>query len=383
MDHRLSHLDLMRGVAALAVCVGHVRGFFFVDWREVSEVTFIDYLFYFCTGLGHQAVIIFFVLSGYLVGGSVASSWANGRWSWKRYLVRRIVRLEIVLIPALLLTWLWDSAGTILTNGVGYDGAYIQLANSGPAIDRPLDNGLLTLLGNVTFLMTIAVPVFGTNGPLWSLANEFWYYVIFPLLWLTIFARGIHRYASALLAAAIAVCLPQDLLISGMMWLLGYGAWEVCAKPSWKTIGQHPLWFATTCCLFLVTLCGSKTGYWFGSDLSISVASALLVTALAVQDGSGNREIPSAYRTVAARLADMSYTLYLCHFSFLSFAWFCFYAPRQFQPDAIGYSAFGLILVVTFVYVYGVWWFSERHTNTLKRYIERRVLLQDQHEETQ
>lgn len=25
------------------------------------------------------------------------------------------------------------------------------------------------------------VPIFGSNGPLWSLANEFWYYVLFSL----------------------------------------------------------------------------------------------------------------------------------------------------------------------------------------------------------
>jgi peptidoglycan/LPS O-acetylase OafA/YrhL len=373
MDHRLSHLDLMRGAAAIAVCIGHVRGFFFVDWRKVTDVTFVDYLFYFCTGFGHQAVIIFFVLSGYFVGGSVASTWANGTWSWRRYLARRIVRLEIVLIPALLLTCLLDGAGIVLTNGIGYDGSYAKLVNSGPAIDQPLDNGFLTFFGNVSFLMTISVPVFGSNGPLWSLANEFWYYIMFPLIWLTILGKGIHRYANALLGAGIFVWLPQDLVISGVMWLLGYVAWEVCHKPSWKEIGRHPLWLATTSCLLFATLWGSKWGYWYGSDLSLSAASALLVTALAVQNKPSNQEIHSAYRTVVARLADMSYSLYLCHFSFLSFVWFSFRAPTQFQPDAIGYSAFGLMLAVTLAYVYGVWWLTERHTNTLKKYIERRL----------
>jgi peptidoglycan/LPS O-acetylase OafA/YrhL len=38
-----------------------------------------------------------------------------------------------------------------------------------------------TFVGNLAFLQTIAVPIFGTNGPMWSLANEFWYYLIFPL----------------------------------------------------------------------------------------------------------------------------------------------------------------------------------------------------------
>jgi peptidoglycan/LPS O-acetylase OafA/YrhL len=35
---------------------------------------------------------------------------------------------------------------------------------------------------NAFFLQTIAGPTFGSNGPLWSLAYEWWYYVLFPLV---------------------------------------------------------------------------------------------------------------------------------------------------------------------------------------------------------
>lgn len=35
------------------------------------------------------------------------------------------------------------------------------------------------------FLQTRFTPVFGSNGPLWSLFNEFWYYVLFPALGLS------------------------------------------------------------------------------------------------------------------------------------------------------------------------------------------------------
>ena len=34
---------------------------------------------------------------------------------------------------------------------------------------------------NAFFLQTIVGPTFGSNGPLWSLAYEWWYYVLFPL----------------------------------------------------------------------------------------------------------------------------------------------------------------------------------------------------------
>ena len=53
------------------------------------------------SNLGHQAVIIFFALSGYLVGGSVINAIRRSEWSWVRYLTQRLVRLWLVLLPAL------------------------------------------------------------------------------------------------------------------------------------------------------------------------------------------------------------------------------------------------------------------------------------------
>jgi peptidoglycan/LPS O-acetylase OafA/YrhL len=63
---------------------------------------------YLITGLGHQWVIVFFVLSGYLVGGSVLRSVAVNHWSWRVYLLNRLTRLYAVLIPALVFGGLLD-----------------------------------------------------------------------------------------------------------------------------------------------------------------------------------------------------------------------------------------------------------------------------------
>lgn len=37
-------------------------------------------------------------------------------------------------------------------------------------------------LGNLGFVQAVPVAVYCSNVPLWSFANEFWYYVMFPLL---------------------------------------------------------------------------------------------------------------------------------------------------------------------------------------------------------
>ncbi len=186
------HLDMLRGLCALGVVVGHLRGFLLVDFGSLHTPSLADRMLYFFAGLGHQSVLAFFALSGFLVGGKALTAIVAGTWSWGAYLVARLTRLWTVVVPALIVTLALDRTGTWLTAGNGYDGAYFRILASGPGILNPADNSFTTLLANIAFLQTIASPVFGTNGPLWSLANEFWYYVVFPLAAWT-FSRNAPR----------------------------------------------------------------------------------------------------------------------------------------------------------------------------------------------
>lgn len=87
---------------------------------------------------GHSAVVIFFVLSGYLISGSVFRMFAAGRWSWKRYSLHRLLRLWIVLIPGLMLTALCDQTGIHLHR------APAQMLYSGASGNHMLANVHLT-----------------------------------------------------------------------------------------------------------------------------------------------------------------------------------------------------------------------------------------------
>src|ERR1700744_2946758 len=107
-------LDLMRALAALVVCVEHWRNFFFVDYNQVHDHRALFAVFYILTGAGHQAVVIFFVLSGYLISGSIFRLVESGKWSWRLYLTHRLVRLWIVLLPALVLGAILDNTGLAL-----------------------------------------------------------------------------------------------------------------------------------------------------------------------------------------------------------------------------------------------------------------------------
>lgn len=106
ISHWLNHA---RWISALLVAMSHLRNTLFPD---VSIVPKALYPFYFFNLLGGQAVVVFFVMSGLLVGGIVIRT--SNEFSYKQYFIARAVRLYLVLIPAVMLAvglqWLLPSS---------------------------------------------------------------------------------------------------------------------------------------------------------------------------------------------------------------------------------------------------------------------------------
>lgn len=170
-DSRYVWLDAIRAACAIAVCAGHLRAATLVDHASLDTPSALSKLFYLSTGLGHQAVIVFFVLSGFFVGGAALRR--ADAFDPTRYAIARLTRLWIVLIPALAATALIDLVIATRAPDV-LAGAYASTWNSGPMPATPYAGDAITFLANVFFLQTVVAPVYGTNAPLWSLANEFW-----------------------------------------------------------------------------------------------------------------------------------------------------------------------------------------------------------------
>jgi len=366
MKHRLIHLDFLRGLAALMVCTSHLRAFLMVDYSQLIKPGIGMRVFYFSTGLGHQAVMIFFVLSGFFVGGSVLNAYQQEKWSWFQYASRRLSRLWIVLLPALLLTLLWDGLGKGW--GVaGYDGRFHQLYSSGPSSHAPLDLRPEAFFGNLLFLQTIDVPVFGTNGPLWSLANEFWYYLLFPLL-AGVFWRGNLSWLKRLIYAAIASLviywLPLSILCGGLLWLFGVLAYVIAQTRPGRRVCGHPAWVGVTGILAAGSLIASKTSSLLGDNMTIGFIFALFVIGLAVCNSA-----PRAYSCLTEGMAETSYTLYLMHFPFLACVFFTLFNGQRFQPDRHSLVLFAGILTCTLAYAGLVWCCFERNTEQIRKQI--------------
>jgi peptidoglycan/LPS O-acetylase OafA/YrhL len=195
----------------------------FVNFDSVEHQGPFVSLFYFATGFGHEAVMVFFVLSGFLVGGRVlAEASRTTHVDWTKYSVNRLSRLYTVFIAALLLGWVLDSVGYGYFDGFGlYDQSHgTDMAVAQRSYIDDLSAG--TFFANLGMLQTIAAPPFGSNGPLWSLANEFWYYVMGPALAVTIFGATIaRRLLHAGVFLGVLVWLPRDISIYFSIWLMG------------------------------------------------------------------------------------------------------------------------------------------------------------------
>jgi len=205
--------DAFRFLAAVVVLFGHARAALWVHPDQAVVLSWWVKGVYFVAGLGHAAVMVFFVLSGFWITQSVERLARHERF-WAEYLTDRLSRLLIVILPALLVGGALDLAGAGLFDGAIYFdrlGAHNVFKNVYDCLTPAV------FLGNLVFLQGFtSVPPFGSNTPLWSLAFEFWYYVWFAALALA--AR--RRFSPALLSLALALLSPR-LAAGFLVWLAG------------------------------------------------------------------------------------------------------------------------------------------------------------------
>ena len=103
VSERSLFLHYLRFFSALIVCLGHTKEFLFVHMDETAHV--LEKVTRLFLGLGSSAVLVFFFLSGYLVGGNEIVNFVKKKLNFSNYIFNRLTRLWIVLLPALLATF--------------------------------------------------------------------------------------------------------------------------------------------------------------------------------------------------------------------------------------------------------------------------------------
>jgi peptidoglycan/LPS O-acetylase OafA/YrhL len=115
-------LDISRALAAFLVVIGHVKTIVFGE--STWATNYLSNVFALITGLGHQGVVIFFVLSGFLVGRKAVDAVVRRKSNLGHYILDRATRIYVVLIPAILIGAMWD---WILINQLDNGDAYTYI----------------------------------------------------------------------------------------------------------------------------------------------------------------------------------------------------------------------------------------------------------------
>lgn len=344
------HLDFIRGVAALSVLLGHLRSALFITYDELHAPSLFVKVCYFFSGFGGESVMIFFVLSGFLIASNVYREIKQDTFLWYNYLINRMVRLYVVLVPALVFSML-----------ITYFGYVVFLHYSVyPKID------FLCFCSNMLFLQTITADTYAGNGPLWSLSNEFWYYLLFPL-----FAMGLIRRQSVSnmviflgLAISVLCFIGPDKSFCFLLWLLGFLIYLM-----------KPMKF------FHVNIQARKAsiGFFFLALVSESALSHLHVAPAKVRDSltaicfavflfiilhDTRLSKKKVYFELSSRISSCSYTLYLIHYPILKLLEASLVS--HWEVD-IKHALYGMVVFVVIVlFAYGFSRVTEARTREVK-----------------
>jgi peptidoglycan/LPS O-acetylase OafA/YrhL len=176
-------------------------------------------------GYGQDGVLLFFVLSGFIIGYVVDTRETD----WRSYAAARCGRIYSVVIPALCMTTLLIYAGATVQPVPAH-----TLTGYITGIDAASTLRILTFT-NETWQTTTPE---GFDQPIWSLGFEVPYYLIFGI---AVFTRGAWKIILPLMALAafgprVALMFP--------VWLLGLACWK--ASHVWRatTRSRATRWLA-------------------------------------------------------------------------------------------------------------------------------------------
>ena len=337
------YLDLVRVVAAFLVLWSHT------NLRVLSADVPAGSQF------GHTAVIVFFVLSGYVISLTASRRDADLR----EYAVHRIARIYSVALPALLLMPILDVIGSRLRPEV-YQG------------QAAMDMWWLRITASLALLnesWTLSIQPF-SNAPFWSIAYEGWYYILFGI------AVYVRRSRFVWLSIAALICGPKILLLLPI-WLMGVALHRWESRTRLTARGSAALLLASTASWVafqqwsLDARLRDVVGGWVGKELQLDymtysggfLADALLGVIITLNFAAvrGLPPLPAAFlRSVTGPIrfvAGFTLSLYLFHRPLLLF----FIAVLRGDPTKSTFFVETIACVLIAIIVLGLVTERQRH----------------------
>ena len=312
-----SILNGIRGLAALYVLIGHARWLLWEGYKEgyllhpqsynQASKILVSLLAFF--GKGHVAVILFFVLSGFVIHYSIIKREKN-KLDILDYFKRRFLRIYPPLLFCMLLTLVLDLTGKYI---YGYS-IYFQ-STPVPLINENIISNLnwITAIGNLLMVQGIYTHVWGTNGPLWSLMYEWWFYMLYPCIFYLYKKNRYLSYAVVWLLFIIASngLFDNKLASAVFNYLLCWSLGALLADVLLERISLH--WFIVPLVICLIELCIKGDSPVIIDTLTGFVFTALLFALLKFKALFSLHRVFDWFNL----LGDYSYTLYVIHLPIL------------------------------------------------------------------
>jgi peptidoglycan/LPS O-acetylase OafA/YrhL len=253
--------------------------------------------------LAHGAVVVFFVLSGFVIAFSTTKSNRGIR----QYSIARLSRLYSVVLPALCITAL------IQFYLLKTEPQLLSHYTKGDDFFRYLLAGTFT---NELWFFS-AAPLL--NQPLWSLSFEFWYYAIF--------GAWIYRKSNItgwLLFALVCLVAGPKIIVMMPIWLIGCMAYWKKGPGLSKTVS----WIISVSLLLVSVLLVRYLPGWpfrigsppfffanqFITDFLIGCIIGLSLWFLPLY--SKFKTIPPAIKVIRT-MADLTFPIYVLHYPLL------------------------------------------------------------------
>lgn len=333
-------LDLFRFLAAFLVVISHAKSIFIADFENLAA----DYQVSWIRGIlslssqGHMAVLVFFVLSGFLVGGKAIEKIKNNSFDYWSYSVDRLVRIALPLIGSLLFIYVGN---TLI--GTSYSS--------------------LDYLGNLFSLQGVLVP--WVSGPLWSLSYEVWCYILMLGIGLLSGSKKSQLIGLYILFLFFIVYTHLEVVYL-FVWLLGALFYFVKIRRT-----RYSMFFAfvllciSDVCIKVYYQQNIHLRFLFELIFSLSFGF-LLVQFLQIIPSRGWSKCINRF---GVKMARFSYTLYLSHYAVLQLLHY-YGLPQSNKLDAL---SIGVWFGTSFICVGAAWmlyFLFEKHTYTVKQYIK-------------
>lgn len=331
----------------------HFRGAFLQEFTALPEYqqTLSVKIFYFINRLGAESVLIFFVLSGFLVGGRAIERLRYNSFKVGNYAIDRFVR---IMLPLSSLLIIYIPVSYWIEGSVDWNQWFCAL---------------FSLEG------VWGVPLLGVT---WSLAYEVWFYVIMAgigLIWTK--TSDVRTVTGILILFTVCLIFTKLNAIYLLIWMIG--AFAYVFRPS--KFNKYALILSflglslTTVCLQLTS--DSKfqmeldnilpTTNWYAWAMIFSFCSCVFIQQLILAKPASR--FMKWVDNAGTKLAAFSYTLYLTHILVMRVLQELG-AERSAQLSLESVSLWILWVLIALVVAWALYLCFESHTKICKVYLK-------------